>query len=91
MGKKRFKMYKKKKTWVVAPIVFLGLLGASAFATNGQSVHADEVNKDQVVQVVEPEQSITTEESVSPTDNQANDMQDEITEAPSSTETKESA
>ncbi|MBO1139268.1 hypothetical protein FQS87_05115 [Enterococcus avium] len=91
MEKKRFKMYKKKKTWVVAPIVFLGLLGASAFATNGQSVHADEVNKDQVVHVIEPEQPITTEERVASTDNQANDTQDEITEAPSSTETNESA
>lgn len=31
--KKRYKMYKAKKRWVVAPIVFLGILGSAAFAS----------------------------------------------------------
>lgn len=49
MEKKRYKMYKKGKKWLVAPIVFLGILGASAFATD--QVHADEASQDQIVQV----------------------------------------
>lgn len=32
--KKRFKMYKAKKHWVVAPILFLGVLGAVGLATD---------------------------------------------------------
>lgn len=89
MEKKRFKMYKRKKTWVVAPIVFLGLLGASAFAANDQVAHADEMNKEQVVQVVEPEQPIATEENAPSTENQANSTQDEIIETTPSTEISE--
>lgn len=42
MEKKRFKMYKKGKTWLVAPIVFLGLLGVGGLATPEQTVHAAE-------------------------------------------------
>lgn len=89
MEKKRFKMYKKKKTWVVAPIVFLGLLGASAFATDEQAVYADEVGKEQVVQVVETAPAVV-EEAAPITENQANDAQGEVAETPSATETSES-
>ncbi|WP_172499987.1 KxYKxGKxW signal peptide domain-containing protein, partial [Enterococcus faecalis] len=32
--KKRFKMYKAKKHWIVAPILFLGVLGAVGLATD---------------------------------------------------------
>lgn len=53
MGKKRFKMYKRKKSWVVAPIIFLGLLGAAAFSTDESSVYADEVVKEQQTLIVE--------------------------------------
>jgi len=88
MEKKRFKMYKWKKTWVVAPIVFLGLLGASAFATDEQAVYADEVNKEQAVQVVDP-QTIVVEEAAPSTENQTNAVQGEATEAQPSTETSE--
>lgn len=42
MEKKRFKMYKKGKTWLVAPIVFLGLLGVGGLATPEQTAHAAE-------------------------------------------------
>ncbi|EOH93912.1 C39 family peptidase [Enterococcus pallens] len=42
MEKKRFKMYKKGKTWLVAPIVFLGLLGVGGLAVQEQTVHAAE-------------------------------------------------
>lgn len=53
MEKKRFKMYKKKKTWVVAPIVFLGILGAAAFSTDKNTAYAAETMNDQTVEVVE--------------------------------------
>lgn len=33
--KKRFKMYKAKKHWIVAPILFLGVLGVVGLATDG--------------------------------------------------------
>jgi len=66
MEKKRFKMYKRKKTWVVAPIIFLGLLGASAFTTEDHAVFADEVGKEQVVQVLEPEAEIEAAPSADP-------------------------
>lgn len=89
MEKKRFKMYKKKKTWVVAPIVFFGLLGASAFATDEQAVYADEIGKEQVVQVVEPEPA-AVEEAALITENQTNDAQGEVAETPPTTETSES-
>ncbi|WP_242384906.1 LPXTG-anchored aggregation substance [Enterococcus faecalis] len=40
--KKRFKMYKAKKHWVVAPILFLGVLGVVGLATD--NVQAAEVD-----------------------------------------------
>lgn len=88
MEKKRFRMYKRKKTWVVAPIVFLGLLGASAFATDEHAAYADEVGKEQVVQVVEPESSAVVEAAPS-NENQGSDVQGEVAETPPSTETAE--
>ena len=87
MEKKRFKMYKKKKTWVVAPIVFLGLLGASAFATDQSSVYADEVSKEQVVQVVEPEP--IAEEAIPSTDIQEPAENQTPAETTESTESNE--
>lgn len=39
--KKRYKMYKSGKHWVVAPIVFLGLLGTVGLST--YDAHADEL------------------------------------------------
>ncbi|MFQ7236795.1 MAG: KxYKxGKxW signal peptide domain-containing protein, partial [Enterococcus hulanensis] len=53
MEKKRFKMYKKGKNWLIAPIIFLGVLSAIGFATDNTEVHADEIETPQVHQVVE--------------------------------------
>ncbi|QGM90652.1 hypothetical protein GIR35_05255 [Enterococcus faecalis] len=40
--KKRFKTYKAKKHWVVAPILFLGVLGVVGLATdNVQAAELD--------------------------------------------------
>lgn len=88
MEKKRFKMYKKKKTWVVAPIIFLGLLGASAFATE-QVVHADEVGKEQVIQMTEIEQPSVVEAGTPTEDSQATAVQEEAAETSPSIETTE--
>ncbi|WP_251867305.1 C39 family peptidase [Enterococcus malodoratus] len=88
MEKKRFRMYKRKKTWVVAPIIFLGLLGASAFATDEHAAYADEVGKEQIVQVVEPE-SAAVVEAAPLNENQVSDVGGEVTETPPSTETTE--
>jgi hypothetical protein len=43
MEKKRFKMYKKGKLWLVAPIIFVGLLGGAAFSSKETIVFADEI------------------------------------------------
>lgn len=53
MEKKRFKMYKKGKNWLIAPIIFLGVLSAIGFAVDNTEVHADEIETPQVQQVVE--------------------------------------
>lgn len=42
MEKKRFKMYKKGKNWLIAPIVFLGILGAVGIGIDKNAVYADE-------------------------------------------------
>ena len=44
--KKRYKMYKAGKNWVVAPIVFLGLTAGLGYQTN---VKADNVSSQRVV------------------------------------------
>lgn len=49
MEKKRFKMYKKGKSWLVAPIVFFSILGAAA-VTDTNLAHADEVKQDLVTE-----------------------------------------
>lgn len=64
MEKKRFKMYKKGKKWLVAPIVFLGILGASAFATDQHSAYADEATKIEVAQTADQAPSKTEQQSI---------------------------
>jgi uncharacterized protein YvpB len=67
MEKKRFKMYKKGKTWLVAPIVFFGLLGAAVVADN-TVVHADEVKSDNTVLMSEPTEPTNPVEPTEPTE-----------------------
>ncbi|WP_429864487.1 LPXTG-anchored aggregation substance [Enterococcus faecalis] len=50
--KKRFKMYKAKKHWVVAPILFLGVLGAVGLATD--NVQAAELDTQPETTTVQP-------------------------------------
>uniref|UniRef100_UPI0040417E5D KxYKxGKxW signal peptide domain-containing protein n=1 Tax=Enterococcus faecalis TaxID=1351 RepID=UPI0040417E5D len=50
--KKRFKMYKAKKHWVVAPILFLGVLGAVGLATD--NVQAAELDTQPETTMVQP-------------------------------------
>lgn len=40
MEKKRFKMYKKGKSWVIAPIIFLGILVATDLAVDKNEAYA---------------------------------------------------
>ncbi|EOH86259.1 C39 family peptidase [Enterococcus pallens] len=49
MEKKRYKMYKKGKTWLVAPIVFFGLLGVGGLAVQEQTVHAAEATVEEPI------------------------------------------
>ncbi|MDQ6124573.1 KxYKxGKxW signal peptide domain-containing protein, partial [Enterococcus faecalis] len=51
--KKRFKMYKAKKHWVVAPILFLGVLGAVGLATD--NVQAAELDTKPGTTTVQPD------------------------------------
>lgn len=53
MEKKRFKMYKKGKNWVIAPIVFFGLLAVVGLANENNSAYADERDELPVQQVAE--------------------------------------
>lgn len=59
MEKKRFKMYKKGKQWLVAPIVFMGLLGAVGVAAGGTTAYADEVASTPSSEYMQPETSQT--------------------------------
>ncbi|MGM0341563.1 C39 family peptidase [Candidatus Enterococcus murrayae] len=61
MEKKRYKMYKKGKIWVVAPIVFLGVVG---LASDKTVVHADETEAAQVQQVSEELQPSSSDPAV---------------------------
>lgn len=87
MEKKRFKMYKKGKQWLVASIVFMGLLGAVGMATGGTTAYADEVTSSpnsEYTQVETPQTSVAAETPVQP-DNSATlpeDNQGEITTPP---------
>lgn len=63
MEKKRFKMYKKGKTWLVAPIVFLGLLGVGGLAVQEQTVHAAEATTVETVVETPPTDAPTTVDS----------------------------
>ncbi|MBO0455825.1 KxYKxGKxW signal peptide domain-containing protein [Enterococcus hulanensis] len=76
MEKKRFKMYKRKKSWVVAPIVFLGLLGGAAFSTDQHSAYADEVSTDQVVHAPKEQVPIEGTNTVDTNSNQIDPSQD---------------
>ncbi|MGX7139532.1 lectin-like domain-containing protein [Enterococcus silesiacus] len=58
--KKRYKMYKVKKSWVVAPIVFIGLIGLAGITTDTAS--AAEVGLDSTGR-----QPITKPQSAAPT------------------------
>lgn len=64
MEKKRFKMYKKGKLWLVAPIIFIGLLGGAAFSSKESAVYANEISveENQIVvnDVNEPKGEIQT-------------------------------
>ncbi|UNM73985.1 LPXTG-anchored aggregation substance [Enterococcus faecalis] len=51
--KKRFKMYKAKKHWVVAPILFLGVLGVVGLATD--NVQAAELDTQPETTTVQPD------------------------------------
>ncbi|MGG5314547.1 peptidoglycan amidohydrolase family protein [Enterococcus sp. AZ072] len=79
MEKKRFKMYKKGKQWLVAPIVFIGLLSAVGMATGGTTAYADEAPaspSSEYIQVETPQADVTPvkpdESAVLPEDNQSN-------------------
>ncbi|MBM7711164.1 peptidoglycan amidohydrolase family protein [Enterococcus xiangfangensis] len=78
MEKKRFKMYKKKRTWVIAPIIFLGMLGAAAFSADSNAVYADEVTTDQAVQIVEQTPIETANSDIDSTDNINTSSEEEI-------------
>ncbi|MEW4403895.1 LPXTG-anchored aggregation substance [Enterococcus sp. AN402] len=54
--KKRFKMYKAKKRWIVAPIIFLGVLGAVGLATD--HVQAAELDTQPGTTTVQPDTPI---------------------------------
>lgn len=62
MEKKRFKMYKKGKSWVIAPIIFLGILVATDLAVDKNEAYAA-VETAQIQQVAEdvPIESTTNE------------------------------
>ncbi|MGF2940892.1 KxYKxGKxW signal peptide domain-containing protein [Enterococcus xiangfangensis] len=78
MEKKRFKMYKKKRTWVIAPIIFLGMLGAAAFSADSNAVYADEVTTDQAIQIVEQTPIETANSDIDSTDNINTSSEEEI-------------
>ncbi len=54
--KKRFKMYKAKKHWVVAPILFIGVLGVVGLATD--DVQAAELDTQPGTTTVQPDNPI---------------------------------
>ncbi|WP_430394375.1 LPXTG-anchored aggregation substance PrgB/Asc10 [Enterococcus faecalis] len=62
--KKRFKMYKAKKHWVVAPILFLGVLGAVGLATD--NVQAAELDTQPETTMVQPDNPDPQVDSTTP-------------------------
>lgn len=64
MEKKRYKMYKKGKDWVIAPLIFMSLLGTSALILNNTSAYADEAPSDGVVSTQLSNGSETAETSI---------------------------
>lgn len=71
MEKKRFKMYKKGKMWLVAPIIFLGLLSGAAFSSKESIVFADEITVEDKQSVQNSDIGPTTESH--PTDTIVNE------------------
>lgn len=60
--KKRFKTYKAKKRWIVAPILFLGVLGVIGLATdNVQAAKLDTQSKITTVQPNDPDPQVGSE------------------------------
>ncbi|MBO1308049.1 C39 family peptidase [Enterococcus sp. 669A] len=66
MEKKRFKMYKKGKSWVVAPIIFLGMLGVGGLAVQEQTVQAAEVAVSEIEAAVVPQENTSEVAEVVP-------------------------
>ncbi|MFS1350297.1 KxYKxGKxW signal peptide domain-containing protein, partial [Enterococcus faecalis] len=62
--KKRFKMYKAKKHWVVAPILFLGVLGVVGLATD--NVQAAQLDKQPETTMVQPDNPVLQSEKETP-------------------------
>ncbi|WP_240076190.1 KxYKxGKxW signal peptide domain-containing protein, partial [Enterococcus faecalis] len=62
--KKRFKMYKAKKRWVVAPILFLGVLGTVGLATD--NVQAAELDTQPGTTAVQPDNPDPQVDSTTP-------------------------
>ncbi|MET2183306.1 KxYKxGKxW signal peptide domain-containing protein, partial [Enterococcus faecalis] len=62
--KKRFKMYKAKKHWVVAPILFLGVLGVVGLATD--NVQAAELDTQPETTMVQPDNPVLQSEKETP-------------------------
>ena len=75
--KKRYKMYKSGKHWVVAPIVFLGLLGTVGLST--YDAHADELETVPATETQKKDESATPAkvEAETPIANEQNTSKDE--------------
>lgn len=75
--KKRYKMYKSGKHWVVAPIVFLGLLGTVGLST--YDAHADELETVLATETQKKDESATPAkvEAETPIANEQNTSKDE--------------
>ncbi|MDU5306913.1 MAG: KxYKxGKxW signal peptide domain-containing protein [Staphylococcus epidermidis] len=75
--KKRYKMYKSGKHWVIAPIVFLGLLGTVGLSTH--DAHADELVTVPAIETQKKDESATPAkvEAETPIANEQNTSKDE--------------
>lgn len=67
MEKKRFKMYKKGKMWLVAPIIFVGLLSGAVFSSKESVAFADEIAVEDKQSVQNSDIELTTERPSSDT------------------------
>ncbi|MGM0216919.1 C39 family peptidase [Enterococcus sp. AZ109] len=89
MEKKRFKMYKKGKSWVVAPIVFLGLLGIIGVST--ETALADEIPSIALTETVVLNESVNTEVPATEPVNDISDANSATSDIPEKTEIPENA